>query len=547
MTTGEDNAYLKFKINKLTKQNVDLESRCSNLEERLSHLENSMREISKKGPVNGDQINLDSKLNFVENLLKESVINFVKLKSAQNPKVWNPELLNPRAFSQDIIHSQTERSDPILEENLLLEDLDRLRNSVLETELKDLSRKVDAIDSEQIVLKGIAHEHSDRLQTVKSSVEDLQKKVDVNDSKPKKLLQRLVKIEGKIQDLNLPENKSRQKEKNDINKKITTYCQFPPNVSGNVTITSKDYACLESSEFLNDVIIDFYLKYLQKNNPVIETKAHIFSTFFLNRLISKFAPKSEKSDVDEEVYDRVKNWTKNVDLFGKDFVVVPVNEKLHWYLCIICYANYVGENADENSKKSCILVFDSLPDVNDTRSETCQKLRGYLTSEWAAKNPKKSKMIFNDENLPQINLQVQGQKNSKDCGIFLLQYVESFFKDGLNRAWSDPNLSHKDLFSRDIVKVKRHEIAKIIRKLTFEQKKEHKEKIEFPALDFISQTSLKRKLPESPKDDDSNENDITRAFREYCLQTSASNTENPDESKNKKNKVESVMFCNRKC
>ena len=37
---------------------------------------------------------------------------------------------------------------------------------------------------------------------------------------------------------------------------------------GNVSVTNEDYNCLEAEQFLNDVIIDFYLKYIQ----VPETK-----------------------------------------------------------------------------------------------------------------------------------------------------------------------------------------------------------------------------------------------------------------------------------
>ena len=33
--------------------------------------------------------------------------------------------------------------------------------------------------------------------------------------------------------------------------------------AANVTVTRKDYLCLRNQEFLNDVIIDFYLKWLQ--------------------------------------------------------------------------------------------------------------------------------------------------------------------------------------------------------------------------------------------------------------------------------------------
>lgn len=37
--------------------------------------------------------------------------------------------------------------------------------------------------------------------------------------------------------------------------------QFPPPpLKGGITVTMEDLQCLDSGEFLNDVIIDFYLK-----------------------------------------------------------------------------------------------------------------------------------------------------------------------------------------------------------------------------------------------------------------------------------------------
>ena len=54
--------------------------------------------------------------------------------------------------------------------------------------------------------------------------------------------------------------------------------------AANVTVTRKDYLCLRNEEFLNDVIIDFYLKYLQHgffiNDPAMQV--HTIS-ILLNR------------------------------------------------------------------------------------------------------------------------------------------------------------------------------------------------------------------------------------------------------------------------
>lgn len=36
----------------------------------------------------------------------------------------------------------------------------------------------------------------------------------------------------------------------------------PPPAKGGIPINTEDYACLGEDQFLNDVIIDFYLKYV---------------------------------------------------------------------------------------------------------------------------------------------------------------------------------------------------------------------------------------------------------------------------------------------
>merc|ERR1719187_2512003 len=48
-----------------------------------------------------------------------------------------------------------------------------------------------------------------------------------------------------------------------VEQAVVKYCQYPPDSPGNVSITNEDYNCLEAEQFLNDVIIDFYLKYIQ--------------------------------------------------------------------------------------------------------------------------------------------------------------------------------------------------------------------------------------------------------------------------------------------
>lgn len=45
--------------------------------------------------------------------------------------------------------------------------------------------------------------------------------------------------------------------------------QYPaPPCKGRITVTKEDLACLDSGEFLNDVIIDFYLKSVSRLTPI---------------------------------------------------------------------------------------------------------------------------------------------------------------------------------------------------------------------------------------------------------------------------------------
>ena len=70
---------------------------------------------------------------------------------------------------------------------------------------------------------------------------------------------------------------------------------------------------------------------------------HIFTTFWFTRLTQKASPIEARKDPVTRRHDRVKRWTRKVNIFEKDFVVVPINENYHWYLCIICYPGQVGE------------------------------------------------------------------------------------------------------------------------------------------------------------------------------------------------------------
>ncbi|XP_072542506.1 uncharacterized protein [Salminus brasiliensis] len=118
--------------------------------------------------------------------------------------------------------------------------------------------------------------------------------------------------------------------------------QFPPPPCKRaITVTTEDLECLDSGEFLNDVIIDFYLKYLlvQKAPHASVKRSHVFSSFFYKQLTRRDNANEDSSSTPAQLrrHQRVRTWTRHVDIFEKDFLFVPVNQEAHWYLVVVCF------------------------------------------------------------------------------------------------------------------------------------------------------------------------------------------------------------------
>ena len=61
----------------------------------------------------------------------------------------------------------------------------------------------------------------------------------------------------------------------------TKLLEFPPDGKDRLTVTLADYRTLEHDTFLNDIIIDFYLQFLNDKLPAEDKKTvHIFKTMF---------------------------------------------------------------------------------------------------------------------------------------------------------------------------------------------------------------------------------------------------------------------------
>ena len=113
---------------------------------------------------------------------------------------------------------------------------------------------------------------------------------------------------------------------------------YPPSGKQRETVHFSDLERLDDDEFLNDSLVALFSKYLQHSlearNDSLLKKMHFFNTYLYESLSR--GTKSRK----EINYNNVKRWTAKINIFSRDFVVVPVNENLHWFVAIICNLPY---------------------------------------------------------------------------------------------------------------------------------------------------------------------------------------------------------------
>ncbi|CAH1732745.1 unnamed protein product [Aphis gossypii] len=104
---------------------------------------------------------------------------------------------------------------------------------------------------------------------------------------------------------------------------------------------------LNSYELIYDILIDFYLNdwYTKKLSEEDRERTYVFSTHFYTTLAKSFNASDYPAHytASQIRHGKVKRWKKNVDIFQKDFVFIPVNENEHWFLAVICFPYLSGK------------------------------------------------------------------------------------------------------------------------------------------------------------------------------------------------------------
>ncbi|OBZ79009.1 Sentrin-specific protease 1 [Grifola frondosa] len=173
-------------------------------------------------------------------------------------------------------------------------------------------------------------------------------------------------------------------------------------------VLDKDVARLRPCQWLNDEVINFYGQMIQtraeggKENPPAAgarrpLNAHYFSTFFWSKLKGEGYEKA-----------RLAKWTKKIDIFEKDVVLIPINHNnAHWTAAAI------------NFRRRRIESYDSM---GMERQNVFKLLRVYLDAEH--RNKKKKPFDFTGWEDYTLSDTPQ-QENGYDCGVFTCQFLEA--------------------------------------------------------------------------------------------------------------------------
>lgn len=109
---------------------------------------------------------------------------------------------------------------------------------------------------------------------------------------------------------------------------------YPRSGRNTAEVHAQDRERLRGSEFLNDNLIGFYIRFLEEHlnraNKEVAKRVYFFNSFFFTAITNT---RRGQRGIN---YKSVEKWTRNVDLFSYDYIVVPINEAAHWYVAIIC-------------------------------------------------------------------------------------------------------------------------------------------------------------------------------------------------------------------
>ena len=172
-------------------------------------------------------------------------------------------------------------------------------------------------------------------------------------------------------------------------------------------VEGHDIRKLQPGQWLNDEVINFYGTLIMHRAQAAEQKrssgmrvnafwrVHFFSSFFWQNLTTRG-------------YAGVRRWSRRVDLFTQDLILIPINlGQTHWVCAVI------------NLRLRQFEYYDSM---GIPRPDVFVRLREYLSAELQDK--KQLQIDLSDWKDYFANVSSPQQENGYDCGVFAVQTLE---------------------------------------------------------------------------------------------------------------------------
>ena len=177
-----------------------------------------------------------------------------------------------------------------------------------------------------------------------------------------------------------------------------------------IPISRKDLETLEGLNWLNDEVINFFFQMIAARSRTLDNlpSVHVFNTFFYSKLTSSTS-----------AFHMLRRWTRKVDIFSHDLILIPLHLGMHWTLCCVnCrtkaisyYDSMAGGRVNEKGEvhQQAILAY--------LRQEHQDKKGSPLSSDWRICPVGESQDVNRNQRIPQ-------QENGSDCGVFTCRFAE---------------------------------------------------------------------------------------------------------------------------
>lgn len=336
--------------------------------------------------ISGDRNDINSKSIIVSKTPKKS--NLFKYNSSVQYKIQVKKHSDSLLFDEQLVKLRKRQHG-----NSFLTPPSKIKNS------PSIKRSIKTVSSIQKYTRKT--ESNEKQSTEKKQLSSLFDFTDLkkNFEKVKMTMKRNRNLTAK----HVPVQKLTEEEKNLLNRIFRGPQNDVVAIIANIELTRSDIQKLRNFEWLNDECINSYMAVLaersKKNSHLPD--CHFFNSFFYMYL-----------STNGYNYEKVKNWTKNVDIFTKNKVIIPVNlSNTHWTLAVI------------NFDTKCFEYYDSLGNSN---FECLERLRRYIKDQYRTKHGGEYDLSEWRDMYPK---DIPHQTNGSDCGVFVCKYADYCSQD----------------------------------------------------------------------------------------------------------------------